>query len=104
MKITTNDITQTLPLLIEIARRAIDLDRHEFEQKVQRQALDEGYQDWKEARSIPRVEFDTPEWEAMKAATDDQYAEFQRAKRRAYNAKRRLHTAIALLNSRGGRS
>lgn len=101
---TTNEITQTLPLLIEIARRAIELDRHEFEQKVQRHALEDGYEDWKQARSIQRVEFDTPEWEAMKAATDDQFAEFQRAKRRTYNAKRRLHTAIALLNSRGGRA
>ncbi|MBS7741419.1 MULTISPECIES: hypothetical protein [unclassified Chelatococcus] len=102
MKADILTMTQHLPLMIEIARRAVELERCEFDQKCRVQDLHDGYRVWKEAHSVPHVDFNTPEWEAMKGFTEQQYDAVERAKRETYNAKRRLQTAIRRLPGTGG--
>lgn len=83
-----------LSQLIEIAEKAIELNRHERDVRFYSDALGSGYADFKETYGLERVERDTPEWDAMMQTTKDDFEKQQEAKRQAKNAKARLNTAI----------
>lgn len=80
--------------LIEIASRAIEADEMERLAKIEQADLNTAYQDFKEDRGILHVEGGTTDWDRMMAATKAEYLSAEEAKRKAYNAKRRLKTAI----------
>ncbi|MBS7696290.1 MULTISPECIES: hypothetical protein [unclassified Chelatococcus] len=99
----TDEISQ-IALLIEIARRAIDVEWYEDERRQCQSDLRQAFQEWKDARRIDHVERDTPNWDALMEATAEPFAELERAKRHARNAKKRLTTAIRRMNTTGGRA
>ncbi|PWL17043.1 hypothetical protein DKP76_13475 [Falsochrobactrum shanghaiense] len=83
-----------LSQLIEIAEKAIEVNRHEREVRFYSDALGASYDDFKEARGIDRIERGTPEWAEMMEITKPDYIKQEDAKRLARNARRRLETAI----------
>ena len=83
-----------LSRLLEIANRAIEADELERLARIEQADLETAYQDFKESVGLARIEGDMPEWEQMLNATKAEYAAVQEAKRKAYNAKRRLQSAI----------
>ncbi|VDS08864.1 hypothetical protein PARHAE_02049 [Paracoccus haematequi] len=78
--------------IAEIAVEVYDLERAAANEKAD---LHSAYQIFKAVKGIDRVERDSPEWEAMMAETAGEYAASEAAKRKVYNAKRRLKAAIA---------
>ena len=80
--------------LVEIAKRAIEADEMERLAKIEQADLNTAYQDFKDERCLAHVDGGTAEWDRMMAATKAEYLSAEEAKRKAYNAKRRLKTAI----------
>ncbi|WP_432475253.1 hypothetical protein ACRRRS_14780 [Brucella anthropi] len=91
---------ENLSQLIEIAEKAIELDRHERDVRFYSDALGSGYDQFKEDRGIQHIERGTPEWAEMMEVTKPDFAKQEDAKRHARNAKRRLQTAIRRLEKR----
>lgn len=85
--------------LIEIGNLAMRMDEAERLAELERADLRAAYEGYKSRIGQAHVERDTPEWEAMLAETAGAYAAAQRAKRKAYAAKRRLRAAIARLEA-----
>jgi len=94
MDIRTIEVSK-IAALIDVAARALDLDFEEDAQNAAQADLDHAYRAWKDARGLARVERDSIEWENMMLATAEVYADLERAKRKARNAKKRLRTAVA---------
>jgi hypothetical protein len=84
----------TLSAMLEIARLAIEVDELEAIAATEKVDLSDSYDGFKRLNAIDHVGRDTPEWEAMMRATSGEYASYQSAKRKSYNAKRRLKAAI----------
>lgn len=83
-----------LSQLVEIAEKAIELNRHERDARYYSDALGSGYADFKEAHQLDHIERGTSEWDAMMRTTKDDYEKQQEAKRQVRNAKSRLNNAI----------
>lgn len=81
--------------LIEIANIAVEADELERLAKLEKADLSEAYDDFKRRNGIEHISPETPEWERMMADTKGEYQSSEAAKRKAYNAKRRLQSAIA---------
>lgn len=88
--------------LLEIAGKALEADRLEREAKFAKMDLNEAYEEFKEDNGLDRIEADSPEWKRMMFATQVDYRQSEDAKRQAYNAKRRLQSAIARYHREGG--
>lgn len=83
-----------LSRLLEIANRAIEADDLERLARIEQSDLETAYEDFKEEAGLAYIEGNSPEWQQMMTATKAEYEAAQVAKRKAYNAKRRLKTAI----------
>lgn len=81
--------------LIEVAERAVEAERLADKARAAKRDLSWAYCDRKdELGIIGRVDRDSPEWQKIEAATEEEYLASQEAKRVARNAKSRLQTAI----------
>lgn len=83
--------------LLTIAQRAIDVENRVIERKEHVEMLRSAYKLHKRtlgSGEYDMIKRDTPEWDALKAATATEYADAERAKRAEYNARRRLQSAI----------
>lgn len=89
--------TEILSQMIEIATLAIEADDLERAVEIEKADLKAAYAEHKRRIGKDFVEKKTEEWEAMLAATSAEYDATQIARRKAYNAKRRLKAAIARL-------
>ncbi|WP_112309719.1 hypothetical protein [Pseudogemmobacter bohemicus] len=83
-----------LNILIDIANKAVEVDELEIAAGIEKDDLRTAYADYKRREGIDTITQNTPEWEAMIAATTGEYQSSEAAKRKVYNAKRRLKTAI----------
>ena len=86
--------TKNFSLQIAIAEKAVDLFRQQQESRQAAHDLDDAYREHKEDLNLGHVVRNSPEWDAMLAATTHEYGALQRAKRQERNAQRRLDTAI----------
>lgn len=89
--------------MLVIAERAIDVHAAEAKRKAARIHLTDAYVDWKDRNCFECVEPDTLEWVRMMSATKDEYKAFEAAKRKEFNARRRLTNAIDRYGRRAGR-
>lgn len=83
-----------LSKLIEVANLAIEADDMQRAAELAKGELREAYDEHKQRVRSARITAETPEWDAMMQATKAEYAASETAKRRAYNARRRLRSAI----------
>ncbi|MFN8681680.1 hypothetical protein ACDP63_11135 [Paracoccus sp. P2] len=90
----TDVLSQHIGKLIEIANIAIEADELERLAALEKADLNEAYEGFKERNGIEHIAADTPAWEAMMDETKGAYDASQAARRKAYNAKRRLKSAI----------
>lgn len=79
--------------LLLIADKAIELHGFENDVREAKRTLDAAYLTHKQGYGFG-IERDSPEWDAMMAATKSEFAAVGHTKRGAHNAKRRLDTAI----------
>ncbi|MDK8874415.1 hypothetical protein [Paracoccus sp. SSJ] len=91
----TDVLSHHIGKLIEIANRAIEADEMERLAALEKADLNAAYEDFKERNGIAHINPDTPEWGAMMDETKGEYDASEAARRKAYNAKRRLKSAIA---------
>ena len=91
----TDILSQHIGKLIEIANRAIEADELDRLASLEKADLHSAYEDFKERNGIVHVNVDTPEWGAMMDETKGEYDASEAARRKSYNAKRRLKSAIA---------
>lgn len=80
--------------LLEIATRAVTLHAFEAEVKRYKKFLDQAYAEWRDENGCEYAAQHSPEWDRMLEATRDTYLSLKARKRAAYNAKRRLDSAI----------
>lgn len=84
--------------LLAVAQAAIDHKRATDRAKDAKAAYHEACRQWKEAHGFDRYDKISVDclgaFEAMKAATHEEHAKAHAEKRAAYNAERRLQTAI----------
>lgn len=83
--------------LLTIAQLAIDVEDRVVERTEHVELLRSAYKQHKLSLGLgDHVHFkrDSPEWDALTAATAVEYADVEKAKRAEYNARRRLRTAI----------
>lgn len=95
----TDILAAHLSRLIEIANLAIEADEMQRASDLEKGDLRAAYDEHKRRVRISRIQADTPEWEAMMEATKAEYAASEAAKRKAYNARRRLKSAIQRLRA-----
>lgn len=80
--------------LLEIAEKSIEADRLRWNAKHAKHDLNEAYDTFKQEIGVDHIEIPSADWENMKAAIKGLYDASEEAKRIAYNAKRRLESAI----------
>ena len=80
--------------LMEIAERALEADNLEMEAKFAKGDLSEAYVSYKTDRKLDDIKRGSDEWDGMLLATKSEYEVSSKAKRQAYNAKRRLQSSI----------
>lgn len=83
-----------LPVLLDIAQKAIEADSLDREARERNRDLLEEYAGFKESLGIDYVERGSREWDGMVQATKPEYEAMKNAKRLAVNAQRRLKTAV----------
>lgn len=91
--------------LLEIAQRAMDVEDRVVERKEHMETLRSAYKWHKQTLGMAdhdMIKRETPEWEAVKAATAVEYVDSEKAKRAEYNARRRLQTAIRHYRTKSG--
>lgn len=89
------EISASVYAMLNIAQIAVEVDELERAADNEKADLNSAYKIHKAMNGIQRVERGTPEWDAMLEATKGEYAASEAARRKAYNAKRRLKAAIA---------
>lgn len=89
------EISAAVHAMLNIAQIAVEVDDLERAALVEKDDLNIAYQDFKRRNGLTRIVRDSPEWEAMMEATKGEYAASEAAKRKVYNARRRLRSAIA---------
>lgn len=94
------EISSAVYVMLKIAEIAVEVDDLERAASAEKDDLNTAYQDFKRRNGLHKVIRDSPEWEAMMDATKGEYAASEAAKRKAYNAKRRLRSAIAAARGR----
>lgn len=92
---------QKISALLNIAACAIEVERLSTNQKMFQGNLNDAYNAYKLQNGIERVERDTIEWIMMMESTKKEYSALVRAKRRVYNARRRLSSAVRGLKEGG---
>ncbi|AZV00283.1 hypothetical protein [Paracoccus kondratievae] len=85
----------TVDQLFSIALKAIEADEMEQLAALEKADLHAAYKDFKVRNGIDHIAIGTPEWNAMMDETKGEYDASEAARRKAYNAKRRLKSAIA---------
>lgn len=93
------EISAAVHAMLNIAQIAVEVDDLERASLVERGDLNAAYKDFKRRQDLVTIVRDTPEWEAMMEATKGEYASSEAAKRKVYNARRRLKSAIAAARS-----
>lgn len=80
--------------VLNIGALAIEANAAEKRMKSARLQLDHAYADFREAEGLDYVTRDTESWDAMMAATKEEYEDLMRAKSEFRNVKRKLDRAI----------
>jgi len=90
-----------LPAMLELARLAIDLVAAEQDHKLARIHYHDRIHDYEDrhGRLAERLNPGNPRHAAVIAFSATQYTEYAAAKRRVYNAKRRLQAAVSRLGA-----
>lgn len=88
------EISAAVHAMLNIAQIAVEVDELERAALVEKGDLNTAYQDFKRRSGLDTVVRDSPDWEAMMEATKGEYASSEAAKRKVYNARRRLKSAI----------
>ncbi|ATQ56212.1 hypothetical protein [Paracoccus yeei] len=81
--------------MLKVAEIAVEVDELERAAALEKADLQSAYGGFKQQIGAERVTRDSPEWDAMLRATAGEYAAYKAAKRKVYNAKRRLKAAIS---------
>ena len=88
-------MSAAIPVMLEIAVRAVYVRRCELEVKRAKAHLNQAYTEWREEAGIEHVQRYSAEWDATLEATRDTFMRCKSVKRAHYNAKRRLDSFIA---------
>lgn len=88
------DTAKLIPLLMDVASRAIEADDLELDAFTRKEDLRKAYFCFKGERGVDHVQRDSALWAEMLQATKAEYEAAEDAKRKAYNAKRRMQSAI----------
>lgn len=90
------EISAAVYAMLKIAEIAVEVDDLERVAANEKSDLRQAYIDYHHRNGTDgNFERNSPEWEAIRKATAGEYAASEAAKRKVYNAKRRLKAAIA---------
>lgn len=89
------EISASVYTMLNIAQLAVEVDELERAASFEKADLNSAYEGFKALNDIKHVVRDSEEWERMMEATRGEYAASEAAKRKVYNAKRRLKAAIS---------
>lgn len=89
------EISAAVYAMLNIAQIAVEVDELERAAELEKADLKAAYATFKQMHGFDHIERDSKEWQMMIVATDGEYNASEAAKRKVYNAKRRLKAAIA---------